>query len=278
MLNAGSYTIEVAGLGSWHSGSGDGWNYLDNPGDFTLKLMVDGGVAFEPEADEAVFRDCLFCPEMVVVPAGTFVAVGSFALGRYEVTRAEYAKFVEATEHPDRECAASWNSRPIDYHAPWPVAGSWRDPGFPQRDDHPVVCINQEDAQAYVQWLSRETGERYRLPSEAEWEYAALDSWSCKHVNGLDVSAFERFSFLYNYDAVAPCDDGFVRTAPVGSYVENWFKLHDMLGNVWEWTDSGAVHGGSWSDYLPNLHSTSRHRPWMMVSDNIGFRVARTLD
>ena len=300
VLDTGSYTIEVAGLGYGSSGSSSNWRFLDNPGDFTLKLMVDdgaaSGVAFEPEADEAVFRDCLFCPEMVVVPAGTFqmgsgpdddevsdterqrrsVTVGSFALGRYEVTRAEYAKFVEGTEHPDRECAVSWYSRPIVYIAPWPVAGSWRDPGFPQRDDHPVVCVNQEDAQAYVQWLSRETGEQYRRPSEAEWEYAALGWSSCKYANGLDVSAFERFYWIDGF--VERCDDGFVRTAPVGSYVENWFKLHDMLGNVWEWTDSGAVHGGSWSNYPRSLHSASRHRPRRRVSDNIGFRVARTLD
>lgn len=145
VLDAGNYTIEVAGL-AWGPDPSTAWVFLDNPGNFTLKLMADdgaaGGIVFEPEADEAVFRDCLFCPEMVLVPAGTFqnVTVDTFALGRYEVTRAEYAEFVERMEHPDSLCAASWFSQPINsYKYPDRSAGSWLHPRFPQRDDHPVI-------------------------------------------------------------------------------------------------------------------------------------------
>ena len=249
-------------------------------------------------ADGDEFRDCPSCPELVAVPAGTFrmgsgpdddealdrerprhrVRVGRFALGRYEVTRREYRAFAEATGADD----------------------SWRDPGFAQGDRHPVVNVSWRDAQAYVQWLSRETGERYRLPSEAEWEYAARGGTTTRRHWGDSSSS----QCGYANGTVASCDDGAARTAPVGSYAPNAFGLSDVLGNVWEWTDDcwhenyageppddgrawtragdcgrRVLRGGSWYNLPRSLRSAAR--PWNLAGTRdafTGFRVARTLD
>ena len=153
----------------------------------------------------------------------------------------------------------------------------WRNPGFIQTDQHPVVCVSWRNAQAYVKWLSRETGKTYRLLSEAEWEYVARGGtktsryWGedvvgqCRHANGLDRSAKNRYP---KWKAVE-CDDGAVHTSAVGQYKANGFGLHDVSGNVWEWVadcwnghyngapadgsawtsghcDRRVVRGGSW--------------------------------
>ena len=274
----------------------------------------------------AVFSDCDACPEMVVIPAGDFmmgspaseegrwddegpqhrVAVSSFALGRYEVTRDEYRVFAETTGHPSSGCRIrnedSWTN---DDDA------SWREPGFAQGSGHPAVCVNWNDAQAYVRWLSRETGESYRLPSEAEWEYAARggaptsrywgdsSSSQCGHANGADAAAKRVYP---ERGQVADCDDGAVHTTLAGSYSANAFGLFDVLGNVWEWTadcwhesyrgapaDGSPWHGGgcgrrvlrggSWR-LTPRL-LRSAARTWAATeyrSADAGFRVARTLD
>ena len=187
------------------------------------------------------FRDCPTCPELVVVPTGTFemgmevgfwgvsdpaqppvrkVTVSTFALGVHEVTRDQYRKFVEATDRTlPKGCWIQdfgpnnweWQLRPI---------GSYHDPGFRQTGDHPAVCVSWEDAQAYVGWLSDETGEEYRLPSEAEWEYAARAETT-----------------RWRVDTVV----GRRRTRPVSASVPNGFGLHDMLGNVWEWVEDCGI-------------------------------------
>ncbi len=276
-----------------------------------------------------VFRDCPTCPEMVIVPGGEFlmgsdrrddesydlerprhrVMVDRFALGVHEVTRDEYAAFVAATGRGagDRCYAFDADERRWE----WRSEASWRSPGYPQAGDHPAVCVNWEDAQSYVQWLSAETGEEYRLPSEAEWEYAARAGtttrrhWGddpddgCAYANGADRTFEARFD---NW-TVADCTDGVLWTSPVGAYRPNAFGLHDVLGNVWEWVEDcwhddydGAprdgsswtrggdcgrrvVRGGSWIDNPRSLRSALRSRVDAELRHAvIGFRVARTLD
>jgi formylglycine-generating enzyme required for sulfatase activity len=232
----------------------------------------------EAAADRAVasggigrpFRDCTDCPEMIVVPAGTFT-IGSppdepgrrevegpqkeirigrpFAIGRYEVTRRQYEAFLHATQHPvggncvtDRRHPGTW--------APDP-ATNFYDPGFPQTGDHPAACVSWNDAKAYIAWLNARTGGGYRLLTEAEWQYAARAGsttaypWGpsihdgCTHINGYDLTILAKKGNLYKGEAVpyANCSDSYVNTSPVGSYAPNAFGIYDMIGNVADWTD-----------------------------------------
>ena len=237
-----------------------------------------------------VFRDCEDCPEMVVVPAGTFrmgcvsgqdcfndelpvheVRVPSFALGRYEVLFEEYDRFVAAT---GRE--------------------SPRDEGW-GRGGRPVINVSWEDATAYAEWLSAETGQWYRLPSEAEWEYAARAGTTTAYSWGNDIGQNRANCF--------GCGSRWDReTAPTGSFAANAWDLHDMRGNVWEWVedcwhnsyarappdgsawtrggDCGrrVLRGGSWLDDPWFLRSANRSGVDIGArNDHVGFRLARTL-
>ena len=288
-----------------------------------------------------VFRDCEDCPELVVVPAGRFrmgcvsgsddcsddelpvhdVEVASFAMSKFEVTRGQFAAFVTATDHVADGCVVEvWRVRRFARDR-WEWANdeeqdeaSWREPGFRQNDDrHPVVCVNWEDASAYARWLSDKTGTRYRLPTEAEWEYAAragtTTPWfwgdraanQCVHANGYDRSAERGFDRGWT---VADCRDGVERTAPVGSFAPNGFGLHDMAGNVWEWVadcwhdnyaaaprdgsawirdcsddDRRGWRGGSWRRPPDRLRSGYRWAVGLGTRQyDVGFRVARVLD
>ena len=192
------------------------------------------------------FRDCAECPEMVVL------AGGGLAMGRYEVTVGEYRAFASATGGGAGGGCLTFGD-----------GDSWRDPGFPQTDRHPVTCVSWEDAQEYVSWLSRRTGAPYRLPREAEWERAAAGTPA-------DVGCSER-----------ALDEG---TCPVGSYGANAAGLSDMVGNLWEWTsdcwdgDCGlrVVRGGG-RTYFAEIGALLRF-PTGNRSNNQGFRVSRTLD
>jgi len=277
----------------------------------------------------SIFRDCDVCPDMVALPSGSFlmgspenergrygqegpqhpVSVPSFALGRYEVTRGEFTHFVTETGHATGPCAY-WISGfgnvrqdyDLDLHNP--------SHGHQQTARHPVTCVSFDDAKAYVDWLAKKTGRAYRLPSEAEWEYAARAGttsryfWgdevglACDHANGHDVVSQRTNGFN---SAPLPCDDGYGMTAPVGSFGANAFSLFDMAGNLWEWVDdhyrktyegapadgspwlspTGAarvLRGGSWEDEPRALRSAHRiwSRPGSRLNSN-GFRVALTL-
>ena len=257
-----------------------------------------------------VFRDCETCPEMVVVPAGSYmmgsptseagrdddeeprhrVTIGySLAVGVYEVTFAEWDACVGA--------GGCGGYRPEDEG--W-GRGSW-----------PVIRVSWEDAREYVRWLSRETGQEYRLLSEAEWEYVARagttaarywgesESGQCRYGNGYDQTGEAERDFDRDF---VDCSDGYAETAPVGVYEANAFGLHDVLGNVWEWTRdcwnesySGApadgsawmsgdcslrvLRGGSWGNVPGNLRSANRS--WLSAGYRdylLGFRVARTIN
>ena len=210
----------------------------------------------------SVFRDCPFCPEMVMLPTGRFI-MGSpareagrkshegpqfqvtmgrpLAMGKHEITRDQFAEFVFETSHNYGVGCTVYEGRKRTFDQ----ARTWQDPGYRQDGDHPAVCISWEDAQAYTVWLSRKTGGNYRLPTEAEWEYAARAGtttsrfWgddpaqACAHANVYDRAAEKTREAPYD---AFPCDDGFAEAAPVGRFAANAFGLHDMVGNVREWT------------------------------------------
>ncbi|HNJ37726.1 MAG TPA: formylglycine-generating enzyme family protein, partial [Nitrosomonas sp.] len=189
---------------------------------------------------------------------------------------------------------------------------NWQNPGFSQDDHHPVVCISWQDTQHYLAWLSQRTEVRYRLPSEAEWEYAARartitpyfyqPDQQCTYANGAgqETKAIAASNWM-----LAQCTDSFVYTAPVASFIENPFGLFDMAGNVWEWTQDcwhdnyteaptngsawldqndgdcsrQVLRSGSWNFNPQNLRSAIRFRlspdDTFNINGNIGFRVAR---
>ena len=268
------------------------------------------------------WRDCDECPELIAIPAGVFT-MGSpasekgrherespahqvaitrpFAIGVYEVTRNEYSRFVRAVDHSSdlESCLVNeghlWKERP---------GQNWRILAFPQTPRHPVVCVNWYDATAYVSWLSQTTGFEYRLPSAAEWEYAARAGtntpwyWGdstdeqCAYANGADETT--------DLPWRAQCNDGHAQTALVGVLQPNAFGLHDVLGNAWEWVQdcfnwsyegapadgsaweegdctARAMRGASWAStptYLRAAHRAGQHAGFR--SDYVGFRVVRT--
>jgi formylglycine-generating enzyme len=282
------------------------------------------------------FHDCSKgCPEMVVVKQGKFTMGApageearenlpdqvrgrsapqhpvtiqyKLAIGKFDVTRDEYAQFVAETNRPDPDScttlAASGGFIATN--------GNWHSPGFPQTGRDPVVCVGWDDAQAYVSWLSAKTGHVYRLPTEAEWEYAARAGTTtaryfsdnpaelCRHTNIGDLDYFEQHPGDSGVNRA--CRDGYAFTSPVGSFPPNQFGLYDMLGDVLNWTEdcwnasySGApadgsawltgdcsrrvVHGGSWDmDFRAARSAMRRGIPTSYRNTTLGFRVARTL-
>ena len=225
------------------------------------------------------------------------------------MTVGEFGAFVQATvyrtEAEKGQGCAAWDGTTWAYDA----QRNWRAPGFTQGDDHPVVCVSWNDAKAYLNWLSKESGQAYRLPSEAQWESATRagstsarfwgknEDQACAYGNVADKAAKRQHP---NWP-VHNCDDGFLNTAPVGSFKANTFGLEDMLGNVREWTEDcwngfyvGApsdgsawtkgecgrrvLRGGSWN--ITPVIVRSADRSWDFTGGrdiNSGFRPARTL-
>ena len=289
-----------------------------------------------PARAGAVFKDCADCPEMVAIPAGRFrmgaapgeqtesgkaagdslsrsrpqhdVQIAGFAAGKFEVTLAQYRAFVTATGYRSASgCFVPATGGSFDRNP----AKSWRDPGYAQEDTHPVACVGWEDAKAYARWLGKRTGKPYRLLTEAEWEYAARagastprpwgedEGEACAHANLADLVGKALAPLFFSGRLVAGCSDRHAHTAPVGSYRANRFGLHDMLGNVWEWTEdcwnesySGAptdgsawstgdcsrrmIRGSGWASPPRDLHPALRGKLETAdrVSSAIGFRVA----
>jgi formylglycine-generating enzyme required for sulfatase activity len=237
-----------------------------------------------------------------------------FAISRCEITVGQFRQFIQesgytTTAETNKQGCRAWDVKKNtwDYKA----GNYWDMPGFAQTDHHPVVCVSWHDAQRYVDWLSQRTGALYRLPTEAEWEYAARadtvtsrfyqDNEQCDYANGLGQEA----KSIASKDWVsADCKDAFVYTAPVASFAENQFGLFDMLGNVLEWTidcnhdsysnppldgtawleaDKGdcvrrVVRGGSWGDDPQYLRSAVRDGYGADAAIYyLGFRIARAL-
>jgi len=283
------------------------------------------------------FRDCAECPEMVVVPAGSFLMGSSaaetardlefvvpdsdrafargwvaneypqhlvsidlpFALGTHHVTRGEFAVFVNETGYfPDDPCVLWENHRFVHQRD-----AGWNNTGFPQTDVDPVVCVNWQDAKAYIAWLNGKVshgvpkGEDgpYRLPSESEWEYATRAGTQTVRWWGDPIGRNNA-----NCDGCGSQWDK-RRTAPVGSFPPNAFGLYDVLGNAWEWTqdcwnptylgapnnggvwtsgrcDERVIRGGSWTTHPWILRSAHRSSHDLTRRANyLGFRIVKEI-
>ncbi|MDX2141801.1 MAG: SUMF1/EgtB/PvdO family nonheme iron enzyme [Rhodospirillaceae bacterium] len=303
-----------------------------------IAAMLFSGTAFAQtkEADlkpGTVVKDCPTCPDLVVVPPGEFM-MGSapeakdvdvsrgetpqvkmkipraFLMGRFELTVAQYREFVKETGYQTAKKACRvWDNEFVDKDD-----ASWENPYQPQRPqpEHPVGCVSWNDAQAYLNWLGKKTGKQYRLPSTAEWEYAARAGtttsrfWgdfpddACDYANTFDISSKEKYPFAWTF---SPCKDGYAEHAPVGKFKPNAFGLHDMVGNVWEWLqdcyagshqgrpkdgrawewDGGCemreTRGGAWmSAPERNRIAWPGRDPAERKLNYFGFRVARDLD
>ncbi len=206
--------------------------------------IADPSVVFSAEDTPSEFRDAAYAPEMVVVPAGEFT-MGSpegqqfrlpneqqhrvriaypLAFSKYNITRGEFAHFVAETGYEAKGCNLEGPGG-----MKWEPDGDWRTPGFEQDDDHPVACINFHDATAYAEWLSADTGETYRLPSEAEWEHAMRGGTTTAYYWGEVWKPG-----VANVDG-QPGQPGGRATTPGGTFPPNPFGLYDMAGNVWVW-------------------------------------------
>ncbi|HEX5999211.1 MAG TPA: formylglycine-generating enzyme family protein [Hyphomicrobiaceae bacterium] len=274
-----------------------------------LMLLSETAGAQRPQPDDAakakgrVFRDCSACPEMVVVPAGEFmmgspktergrdknegpqhkVSVPAFAMGKYEVSFAQWDACVAEGGCKHKPSDETWG-----------------------RGRRPVINVSWHDATEFVGWLKRKTGKAYRLPTEAEWEYAArgITDASAPHPpfsTGATINYKQA-----NYDANFRYADGppgiyRQKTVDVGSFKRNAFGLYDMHGNVWEWvqdcyqdsyedapTDGSAVvmpqcglrilRGGAWNYFPKLLRSAYRYATAPEIRlNNVGFRVASSL-
>ncbi|WCM92784.1 formylglycine-generating enzyme family protein [Acidovorax sp. NCPPB 2350] len=190
-------------------------------------------------------------------PVHTVRITRAFYMGRTEVTVGQFRRFVEASGYraeSEADGTGGYGYNPA-YDPATTARGdafegrsprySWRDPGFPQGDDHPVVNITWHDAHALAAWLSATEGRRYRLPTEAEWEYACRAGTRTRYAHGNDPASLVRHANTFDQDAAPywprwhaqalPGHDGHAFTAPVASYPPNAFGLHDMAGNAWEW-------------------------------------------
>lgn len=296
-----------------------------NGGKALLLLLAMTLLPLAALADKSIpheFRDCAECPTMVVIPAGQFlmgspasekgrfdsegpqheVKVPAFALGKYDVTNEEFLAFLKQTGYQPAPCD--------------PILGMvWRSPGeglaYPPSDIDPpglpAVCVNWYDAEAYIAWLNaklRALGQShgagpYRLPSEAEWEYAVRAGTRTARWWGEAIGKANA-----NCDGCGSRWDA-VLIAPAGSFGPNPFGLYDMLGNVWEWTsdcwnesyvgapgDGGpwtkgdcsrrVLRGGSWSNLPEFVRAAARAKADSAGRDfdyagYAGFRVARSL-
>jgi len=170
-----------------------------------------------------------------------------FYLGVHEVTVGQFREFVEDTgykteaESGEKKGAYGWNPDKEEFG--FNEEYSWRNAGFPQADEHPVVNVSWNDAREFCRWLSRKEDQKYRLPTEAEWEYACRAGTTTRYYHGDDPEGLAKVGNVADGTAKAKFSnwttiesrDGYAFTAPVGSFRANGFGLYDMHGNVWEW-------------------------------------------
>ncbi|NOT12217.1 MAG: formylglycine-generating enzyme family protein [Methylococcaceae bacterium] len=243
------------------------------------------------------------------------VCVKGFKLAKTEVTIEEFSRFVEATHFlTDAENnyleSGCWSyeknpEKPWD----WRALSNWKQPILENISpkNHPVTCVSYNDVMAYIEWLNKESGHEYRLPTEAEWEYAARAGTSTAHYwgNNADIAcgyanvADNTTSDQSKWPVTHACQDGHFFAAAVKSFSANGFHLYDMLGNAWEWVCSKyedkyagneeacintkpddevfiAIRGGGWNADASRVRAA--HRNWGVAwsrQANLGFRLVR---
>ncbi len=247
-----------------------------------------------------------------------------FYVEQYEVTVGQFRRFLQESGYkPESEADGTGGyGFNRDYDPAKTKRGdafegrdpkySWRNPGFPQGDDHPVVNVTWNDAVAMAKWLSAREGKHYRLPTEAEWEYAARAGTRTRYYSGDDPQSLVKIANTFDadtkkywpqWDAYAlEGHDGYAFTAPVGSFAPNAFGLYDMLGNAWEWCAdwhddtyyarspvddphgpaAGSVRvrrGGSWHTW--SFYARASYRNWNTPHTRytlVGMRLVRDAD
>ena len=247
-----------------------------------------------------------------------------FYMGQFEVTVGQFRRFLEASGYQPESVADGTGGYGYNatYDADKSASGdafegrdpryTWHNPGFAQTDTHPVVNVTWNDAVAMAAWLGRTEGRRYRLPTEAEWEYAARAGTRTRYQNGDDPLALAEVANSFDTAAApywprfashaSPPNDGFAFTAPVGSFRPNAFGLYDMHGNAWEWVSDwygedyyarspvddpqgpadANVHvrrGGSWHTWP--LYLRSSYRNWNTATTRyplVGMRLVLEAD
>ena len=303
-LTRGSYAVRVS-----KSGYQDYFERIELTQARTLRMEL------QKYAPGDIIQDCPECPKMVYIPAGSFrmgdiqgsgwfggdlekpihrVSVGAFLLGQTEVTVGQFRTFAGTSGYKTE--AEQSRGCVTNEKIEGDRGKNWRNPGFNQNAQQPVVCVSWNDAQNYIEWIKTKTGEQYRLPSEAEWEYAVRSGSETDYSWGNSIGN--------NKANCGGCgsrwDDS--QTAPVASFAANAFGLYDMHGNVYEWVqdcwndsyqgapiDGSAwlsgdcrmrvLRGGSWLIGPLFLRSASRNSYTTRYRDVIsGFRLARTLD
>ncbi len=252
-------------------------------------------------------------------PVRTVRISRDFHLGQHEVTVAQFRAFLARSGYvPEsiRDGTGGYGYNPA-YNRARSGQGeafegrdprySWTNPGFAQTDAHPVVNVTWNDAVAMAEWLSKTEGRRYRLPTEAEWEYACRAGSTTRFHNGDDPQRLTEAANVFDADSAANWSgwaryalrgsDGYAFTAPVGQFKPNAWGLHDMMGNVWEWVSDwhaddyyahapsvdpqgpgqGSVkvrRGGSWHTW--SLYARCSYRNWNSATTRytlVGFRL-----
>jgi formylglycine-generating enzyme required for sulfatase activity len=319
---------------------------LLQPGDYVVKVEADGYQPQEKAFTIAMGDETLtvelkpdhsaYEPEMVALDGGTFtmgcdpkrddveggcaddekpahkVEIKPFKVAKTEVTVAQFRAFVEATGYKTtaEEKGSCRGDKTGKGEWEYVDGNFWKKPGFEQTDSDPVVCVSWEDTQKYLEWLNQKVQptKPYRLPTEAEWEFAARGGkdgaypWGqkgadgCSHANMADQAARKKYP---DWIWATTCNDGYIYTAPVRKFQPNDYGLYDMHGNVWEWVQDWyasdyyksspasapegskegtlrVIRGGSWSGEPGSARSASRLRYTPDDRDDyVGFRLAQ---